>query len=161
MSTESATPARDTSLAKRRIQTEAFLNFARIERALERRVSELLADRGLHNVTPAQANLLMILFEQRTAMTARVLAQRMELSAVTVGRFVKALLTHGWVDRDTDPDDSRALLIRPTAKAYRALPRFIEVSNSLLDQAFAGFGDEAIHRIVRTVRRVRDNLNAG
>ncbi len=73
-------------------------------------------------MTPAQANALMILFQHKSAMTARQVAQEMNLSEVTVGRFVRALESGGWVVREPDPNDSRAILISPSRKAYRALP---------------------------------------
>jgi DNA-binding MarR family transcriptional regulator len=82
----------------------------------------------------------------------------MSVSEVTVGRFVKALERDGWVTREADPDDGRAWLLRPTRKAYRALPRFIRVSNALLDRAFADFSEAEVNRVVATGERIRENL---
>lgn len=142
----------------RRVQAEAFLTMSSIGRKLERSIAELFAEHGLDDVTPAQANALMILFSAKRPLLARDLAVRMELSQVTVGRFVKALERRGWIAREADPADSRALLIRPTPKAYRTLPTFIAVSNTLLDAAFAGFSRPQIRRIATVAGRVRDNL---
>ena len=142
-------------LAARRQQAETFLNFARLNRMLDRMIGELFVQEGLTDVTPAQANALMILFQERGPLTARDLAERMGLSQVTVGRFVKALTAGGWVSRQADPSDARAMLVLPTRKAVRALPRFIRVSNSLLDRAFAGFGEAAVQRIAGTTERLR------
>lgn len=83
----------------------------------------------------------------------------MGLSQVTVGRFVKALESAGWVRREPDPADQRALLIRPTPKAYQHLPRFIAVSNTMLDAAFAGFSPGDVVRVARTTERLRTNLS--
>lgn len=102
----------------------------------------------------------MILFQERAPMTARQLAARMGLSQVTVGRFVKALHAAGWISRKPCPDDARAVLLSPTAKAMRALPRFIHVSNTLFDRAFADLGDTTIRRIAATTERLRRNLEA-
>jgi DNA-binding MarR family transcriptional regulator len=146
-------------LALRRDQADAFLNFSRVLRQVERRVAQLLAEHGLADVTPAQANVLMVLFQAREPLTARRLAEAMAVSQVTVGRFVHALERAGWVERRPDPTDSRALLVRPTRRAFAALPRFIAVSNTLLDEAFAGFDPAAVRRIARTVERLRDNLS--
>ncbi len=155
----SASSLRRQALARRRVQTQAFLNFARIERAIERRVTELMTAHRLEDVTSQQANLLMILFEERAPLTGRTLAERMELAPQTVGRFIKALLAKNWVERHEDPEDRRALLVRPTRKAYRALPRFIAVSNALLDQALADFDDAALRRLDTAAQRVLDNLS--
>lgn len=125
---------------------------------VDRSVATLFAREGLKEVTPAQGGALMILFQERAPMTARQLATRMGLSQVTVGRFIRALHDSGWVSREPDPDDARAMLLRPTRKAMRALPRFIRVSNALFDRAFYGFPDAAIRTIAATTERLRKNL---
>jgi DNA-binding MarR family transcriptional regulator len=151
---------RDPELELRRVQAEAYLDLSRIHREIEARAAALLEEHDLRDVTPAQAGALMILFQEKQPLRARELAQRLGLSEVTVGRFVHALHATGWVRREPDPDDSRAILIAPTTKAYRALPRFIAVSNALLDQAFAGFSPEDIVRVAKTTERLRKNITA-
>ncbi len=145
-------------LQLRRQQADAFLTFSRILRGLERRVAALLHEHGLADVTPAQANVLMVLFQERRPLTARHLAERMAISQPTVGRFIHALERQGWIDRRPDPDDSRAMLVEPTRKAFAALPRFIQVSNTLLDVAFAGFSPQRVARIARTTQQIEQNL---
>lgn len=146
------------ALAQRRRQAQAYLDLTRIHRVIERRSAELLAEQDLRDVTPAQAGALMVLFQARAPLRARALAAELGLSEVTVGRFVHALHDAGWVRRDPDPDDSRAMLLAPTPKAYRALPRFIAVSNALLDEAFAGFSAAEVDRVAKTTERLRRNI---
>lgn len=121
-------------------------------------MAELFVEVGLEDVTPAQGNVLTILFNAKEPMTARALATAMSLSEVTVGRFVRALETAGWLDRKPHPRDSRAMLVRPTRKAYKAFPKFLKVSNSLLDEAFGGFSQKDIERIAKTTIKLRSNL---
>jgi DNA-binding MarR family transcriptional regulator len=145
-------------IAARRKQADAALELSRINREMERRIQQLLALERLEDVTPAQANAMMILFQEKAPMTARQIAREMNLSEVTVGRFVRSLEGAGWVKRDADPKDTRAILIRPSAKAYRAFPRFLNVSNALLDVAFAGFTKKEVEALGRLVERVRMNV---
>jgi DNA-binding MarR family transcriptional regulator len=140
------------------VQAEAYLNLSRIQREIERRTQDLLAAQDLRDVTPAQAGALMVLFQARRPLRARELASLLALSEVTVGRFVHALHEAGWVRRDPDPADSRAVLVAPTPRAYKALPRFIAVSNQLLDEAFSGFGDDEIATCASTTERLRRNI---
>lgn len=147
-----------TAIARRRVQAEAYLNLSRIQREIERHAQDLLAAQDLREVTPAQAGALMILFQAKKPLRARELANLLALSEVTVGRFVHALHEAGWVRRDPDPADSRAVLVAPTPKAYRALPRFIAVSNALLDEAFEGFSAAEIAVIAATTERLRKNI---
>ncbi len=151
-------PAPD-ELAARRTQTAAFLDLARIIRAMDRNVDHHFTRVGLTDITPAQANALMVLFEAREPMTARRLSEALSLSEVTVGRFLRALEQRGWVARERDPADSRAILVSPTGKAREHLPRFIEVTNTLMDQAFAGLAPERLASLLQGIQHVRQNLD--
>lgn len=144
-------------LSLRRIQTGILLDLQRIRQSIEARVEQMLRDHDLQ-VTPAQANVLMALVEAREPRTARQLAQDLRVSDVTMGRFVRALEGGGWIARRRDPNDSRAILVRPTAKAREALPRFIAVSNALADGSFAGFGRDEVEQFGRMMHTVRANL---
>lgn len=147
------------SLEQRRLQTQALVDLGRIARATERRVELWLAEEGLDAITPAQANALLVLFDARAPMRQAELARALSLSEVTVGRFVRALEEAGWVERARDPADSRAYQLVPTPKAREALPRFIAVSNRLLDRAFDGLDPVAIERVVRCIAAIRGNLD--
>ncbi len=65
----------------------------------------------------------------------------------------------GWVERTRDPEDSRAYRLAPTAKARDGLPRFISVSNQLLDAAFRGLDDAGIARAAECLAAIRANLD--
>ncbi len=148
-----------SKLRQRRLQTEASLELSRIHRVMEARVAELLDEAGLGDITPAQAAVMTILFQEKAPLTARKLSQRMSLSEVTVGRFVRSLVDKGWISRRVDPLDARAYLLTPTRKAYKALPRLIEVSNALVDEAFAGFKQADIKRLADDIEKIRANLD--
>ncbi len=146
-------------LALRRLQTQALVDLGRIRQATERHVERWLAEAGLEDVTPAQANALLVLVNARRPLAQAHLAQALSVSKVTVGRFVRALEEAGWVERTRDPEDSRAYRLAPTAKAREALPRFISVSNQLLDAAFQGLDDAGIARAAECVATIRANLD--
>ena len=144
----------------RRKQTEAWLNLFRIGRAMIRQTEALFAEEGLSGVTPAQAGVLMVLFQERRAMHASELSEVLDLTEVTVSRFVGTLEREGWIQRRPDPNDARARLIEITDRARDALPRFVRVSNQLLDNSFAGFSREALRQLAGAVDQVRRNVSA-
>lgn len=144
-------------LAVRRCQTTAMLRLGRVHALIEQRVRALFADVGL-DVTPAQSNVLMVLFQAKASLTAREIATQLGLSEPTVSRFLKALEAAGWVAREPDPQDARARLVTLTAQARDALPRFIQVSNTLLDAVFEGFSHDEMQVLAKAVARITDNL---
>lgn len=146
-------------LRRRRVQTRAMIDLARVRHASEALVETLLREHGLEDVTPAQANALMVLIDARRALTAAELARELSLSEVTVGRFVRALEAGGWIARTPDPADARARRLSATPKTRERLPGFIAVSNALLDQAFAGFDEERVAAFAQALGAVRENLD--
>ena len=96
--------------------------------------------------------------KQKEPMTARRLAAAMRISEVTVGRFIRALESAGWIERERDPNDGRAILVRLTERAYDELPRLIRVSNRMLDEAFDGFRLKDLEQMAEVVDRIRQNL---
>lgn len=156
-----AHPAEDApvDLALRRCQVRAMLELGRIHAVVGREAKALFDGEGFDDITPAQANLLMVLFQKKEPMTARALHRALGVSEVTVSRFVVTLEKRGWVARRRDPTDARALLVEPTARARDALPRFIRVTNALLDAAFAGFDRTELEVLSGAVRRLTANLD--
>lgn len=148
----------ETERRQRRAQVETFLDLTRIQQLVERRSAGFFAREGLEDVTPPQANVLLVLMQEGRPLTARRLAERLALSEVTIGRFLTHLERHGWIEREPDPRDRRARLVRPTARTRRTLPRFIAVANTLLDQAFVGFAETELTSLGEAVARVSQNL---
>lgn len=145
-------------LELRRLQTAVHLNSARILRAMERRIAVLFSENSI-DLTPAQGNALVVLFEAKTPISAVQLADAMGVTQATVTRFVKALQAGDWLTRERSPDDARAMLLVLTPKAYEHLPTLIAVSNEMLDDAFAGLDPETVASLAQLTRRIRDNLS--
>ncbi|MEE2903135.1 MAG: MarR family transcriptional regulator [Myxococcota bacterium] len=147
------------SLELRRRQAEIVLMLTRILRENEQKVSSSLGEQGLHDITSAQANVLMVLFQAKEPLTASQVAEILGVSEVTVARFVKALTSSGWVDRLRSERDARMWHLKPTSKAYDALPKFIRVSNQMLDETFDGFSIDDFETLWSIISRVRVNLH--
>ena len=145
-------------LELRRLQTDTFLEFVRLVAIEHQRMGVLFSEAGLEGITPAQSRALMVMFQARAPLTARELSRRLGLSEVTVGRFVKALAAGGWVARARSDKDRRAFLLQPTARAREALPRFIQLSNHMLDEIFVGFSGAEIASLSEVIARIRGNL---
>jgi DNA-binding MarR family transcriptional regulator len=86
-------------------------------RALDHEITEALHDRGVWDLKPTQArNLLLI---DRTGTRLSELAQRAEITKQRMMQVIDELQSMGCVRRTPDPDDSRAKVVRLTAKGLR------------------------------------------
>ena len=140
------------------MQTDTFLGFAQIAGLAERHAQRLFEAHGMSDITPTQSRVLVILFQEQRPMTASELSQRMGLTEVTVGRFIRALRGAGWLTRDKHPEDGRAWLLRPTERAQRNLPTFIEVNNALLDSVFDELPAAEMTDLASAIERMRQRL---
>lgn len=151
---------RDT-LAFRRFQTELMLTFSRVHQQILRRTAARLDAAGFHDITPARANALIVLFNARRPINARKLARDLGISEVTVSRFLSKMEADGWVERTPDPDDGRAMLIAPTAYARDVFPKLVDVCNAVLDDLFGGFSKGGLAGLADELGRVQANLEPG
>lgn len=153
-----AGPEPPPDIPLRRCQVRAMLDLGRIHAVISRRAKTLFEQEGLEDITPGQANVLMVLFGEKRPMTARSLHRALGVSEVTISRFVSTLEKRGWVARHRDPNDARAMLVEPTPRAREALPCFIRVTNALLDATFAGFERRELEMLNGAVGRITANL---
>ena len=144
----------------RKMQSDTFLGFAQIAGLAERRALRLFEEHGIHDITPTQSRVLVILFQSQRPMTASEIASQMGLTEVTVGRFIRALRTSGWLTRHQNPDDRRAWLLWPTDRARETLPTFIAMSNALLDSVFAALTVEEMEVLADAIARMQSGLTS-
>jgi DNA-binding MarR family transcriptional regulator len=125
---------------------------------MERRVSQLFTRKGIHDLTPAQANVLVILFHKKEPTNARTLARELAVSEVTMARFIRALESSGWIGRERSSKDARTMLIRLRKKAYSALPTLADVANGMMDEAFEGFDRTSTEQFANFSARIVENM---
>ena len=151
-------PQSSDELAIRRCQVESFLIIQRLQRAVQERTMVHFKALAIDDITPSQANVLMVLFQRRRPMSAREIHHELGVSAVTMSRLVRSLVRNGWLQKSRDPEDGRAALLLPTPKARSRLTDFIQVANSLLDETFEGIAHQQLSGLHETIQRIDLNL---
>ena len=81
------------------------------------------------------------------------LARHAGLHPATMTGIVDRLERAGWVARDRDPDDRRAVLIRPLRDRGAELFRLYAGMNTAMDQVCAGYSDEELTLLAGFLRR--------
>lgn len=151
--------SKEEELRWRRVQTEAMLAFSRVHQLILLRSTQLLDASGVAEITPARANALTVLFNARRPVKASELASALGVSEVTVSRMLRRMEEDGWVERAPDPQDGRAMLVRPTASARAEFARLVRVSNHVLDDVFGALGDEELSQLSDVVARIQQRLS--
>ncbi|MFI6930140.1 MarR family winged helix-turn-helix transcriptional regulator [Streptomyces sp. NPDC050287] len=91
---------------------------------------------GLPDLPEAQIELLRVLTADGP-LAPREVAARLRIAPSTVSNLVKALVAAGLVERTADPDDARAVVLAPSARALDLLARYDRASASALARAVA------------------------
>ncbi|HTJ92273.1 MAG TPA: MarR family winged helix-turn-helix transcriptional regulator [Pararobbsia sp.] len=110
-------------------------------------------------LTRAQGRLLVYL-TAHGEMRQTDLATLADVTPMTVARMIDRMEAAGWVKRQADPADRRALLVSVTDKADDRLDAVLKLGDDLTEKMTAGFSDTEVATLVSMLKRVRANLAA-
>lgn len=124
-------------------------------RALRRSIEERTRDKAL---TSTQWRLLVVLGKRGPMRQAR-LAEVLDIEPISVSRLINRMVQAGWVERAPDPDDRRACLVHPTARAKASLAGLGDVAQAADEAALTGFSADERATLISLLTRLNDNLN--
>jgi DNA-binding MarR family transcriptional regulator len=123
------------------------------------RWNELLAERfaahGFAEVRPAYGSILIPLFEE-DGLRMSELARRARLSKQTLTTLLPRLERDGLIERRSDPDDRRAVLVFLTARARAFAPIAAAVLAGLDDDVTRAVGMRDLATTTRVLRALMD-----
>jgi DNA-binding MarR family transcriptional regulator len=119
-------PAMPTSARPR-----TFFLIMQVEQLARRQVEAAVAAEG---ITAGQYTLLSLLAAEEPR-TSAALSRRLRITAQSMGEALKALVDRGLVEREVDPDNRRAIIVRRTAEGRRVHLR-CEKAVDRVEQAF-------------------------
>ncbi len=137
MTTEVDTPANKTRLS---------INLGRLllefGRDYERRVIELLQERGHPLIRPSHATVFANLSEGAVRVTE--LAERAHVTQQAMGKMLKEMERIGYIVRDIDGSDRRAKKIRPTQRGLDLMHDSMEAVTEVRSYYVKQVGEEAL-----------------
>lgn len=92
-------------------------------------------------------------------LTQSELAERLEVSKVTVTQLVDRLEKSGWLRREAHESDRRATRLQLTAKAEPVTAELWRVGAVVRGQALAGFSASEREQLESLLQRVKTNLS--
>jgi MarR family transcriptional regulator for hemolysin len=128
-------------------------------RLWRRRCEKVLRAR-LPDMTYARCALLLKL-EQSGGLNQVTLAHRLGVAPITIVRLLDRLETAGLVSRLPDPNDRRAYVLMPTAKARPLIACIHDVVRTIQREAWLGLSDVETEQLHVLLCRIRSNLLIG
>ena len=98
------------------------------------------------------------LISRHGPLSPSALARRAGLHPATMTGILDRLEHGGWVARDRDPSDRRAVVVRARRDRIAELMRLYSGMNTAMDQICAGYGDTELELLADFLRRI---ANAG
>ena len=122
-----------------------------LRRDFDRRVRDL-------KLTQAQWRAIAHL-ELAEGMNQATLADRLDVTPITLARLVDRLEEAGWVERKTDPSDRRASQLFLTTKVGPILKQMHAHADVTLRDLLAGISATAQRQLIKTLQQMKQNLN--
>ncbi len=96
------------------------------------------------------------LISRHGPLSPSALAQRSGLHAATMTGILDRLERGGWVARERDPSDRRAVVVRALRDRNAELMRLYSGMNSSMNEICAGYGDAELEVLADFLRRTAD-----
>lgn len=126
-------------------------------RALEQRAFDAVVDAGFTDITLAQARVAARISLQGSRVTE--LAEQARVTKQSAAFLVEQLEAAGYVQRDPDPTDGRARLVRLTPRAQRVA----QVADAEVERVLTEWSDHVgqkrlrqMHQTLRDLRQITD-----
>ena len=105
-----------------------------------------------------QWRILAILGDKNPS-TVTEIARRGVLKMSTLTRMLDRMEKDELVSRSLWKQDKRVVQIKVTAKGRAALNKMLSAANDVYKKTFAGISDAEVKRLMKTLAKMRDNLN--
>jgi MarR family transcriptional regulator, organic hydroperoxide resistance regulator len=129
--------------------------------AIRKRSNELIVGemsrRNMKGLVTSHGDILAALFEKKV-LTMKELADRIEKDKSTVTALINKLIKYGYVQKKSDPQDSRVVLVALTKKGKDLLPDFEEISDILLTTFYKGISDKEKTAVAAILNKIKRNF---
>ena len=129
-------------------------------RKLSNAVSDSFTRRlAVHDVTVPQWVVLRVLFDSDSLPLKDIVA-RVEVDQGSLSRMVDRLIAHGWVRRDADTSDRRAVAISLTKEGRGLVPKLAAQADQNEKAFFAGLTQPEHEKFLRTIQKLLTQNNS-
>lgn len=103
---------------------------------------------------------VLVRLERTEGLKQSELAEILDLQPISLTRLLDRLDENGLIERRADPNDRRVnrLYLKPAARPL--LDQLATLSESLMGTVLEGIEPESMERMLRDLRRIKDNLRA-
>jgi DNA-binding MarR family transcriptional regulator len=113
-----------------------------------------------HGLSHVALNALAVIEGNGAPMPAGAVGSRVHITSGTMTSVLDTLERNGYIQRLTDPEDRRRVLVDITPDAQALLNRLLPEVAQTTTSTLAGFGDKELNDFLGTLTRIRDAIAA-
>ncbi len=110
-----------------------------------------------HGLSHVALNALAVIEGNGGPMPAGTVSARVHITSGTMTSVLDTLERNGYIERLTDPEDRRRVLVDVTPEAQALLDRLLPEVGQTTTAVMAGFGEHELDTFLGTLARVRDS----
>jgi DNA-binding MarR family transcriptional regulator len=133
-------------------------NLYRVALLFRRELMRALAE---YDLTPEQWQIMVALWSTEESLSQNEVAELTLKDKHTISRILGRLERDGWIERRTDPHDTRYLLVRPTSWADEQRERVPEQLYRHFEPIQGALSGEEHHQLLGLLKRLRRQLGDG
>jgi DNA-binding MarR family transcriptional regulator len=84
------------------------------------------------------------------------MCEHLSVSKAAVSQMLGGLEKRGFITRETDPENRRTIIVRPTAKGFEVIERFEYGFDARIGTLIERFGEDDTREIIRLIYRFAD-----
>lgn len=127
-----------------------------IKEEANRFIDEELKKKGIHGIVTSHGSILMALYKNNK-MTMKEISEKINRKQPTVTVLIDKLLSHGYVSKEKNVDDSRITFIHLTKKGEEFRSIFFDISKKMNRRMLNGLSNEDSETLENLLERVSKN----
>ncbi len=117
-----------------------------------------LKKEGLMDIIPSHGSILTVLYENKTPLTMKTIAERIGKDKSTVTVLINHLLKKGYIEKIYNVEDKRITLIALTDLGKSIEVKYRGISKRVVETAYEGFDDESKAQFLNALKQMNTNF---
>jgi MarR family transcriptional regulator, lower aerobic nicotinate degradation pathway regulator len=122
---------------------------------------ELMRALAEYDLTPEQWQIMSIVWGNRAGLSQQEITDLLAKDKHNISRMIRRLEAKGWLEREQNPEDARAFLVRATNQGEKVRPSVTQTLYAHFDHLDLGLDKDEQEKLVAMLKVIRQHLREG
>ncbi len=135
-----------------------FSLISRIREKSHKMIEKELENYGFKELKPSYGTIFGVMYKNKGSIPLKNLIAETKKSKTTIIEHIKKLENLGYIRREKDKQDDRLNLVILTEKSYEIYPKFMGISDKIIEKAFGNIEEENILIFEKVLEKIFKNI---